>query len=414
MHYEQARPDLRIATSGDYRALPLTLAGGTDTSYGIHPSASGLHELWNSAHMAVVHACGLSTVLTRSHFDAQLYVDVGVTGRSPGTGWMGRALTTHSMPGTLPALAVGAGMPMSMAGTDSAISLSRPSDFSLNTAAWGWQRTRENSPAGLRGVAETMAALWAGPTALEHDGRRADQALQVIARQPYSPTPASWPTSTFAQELWTVAQSIRFGLGLRYASVDLGGWDTHNGQGTAGAGYHHYQNVVADLSSGLAAFWNELAASGHAGRVTVVVQSEFGRRIQQNGSGGTDHGYGNPMLVLGGSIAGRKFFGTPANLDPAALVDTFGDVPVTTDYRQVLSELLRHRMGHSNPSLVFPGFNNPGALGIVRGVQAAGAMPAAESLAPRQAEPASEGGGGIDDLLEAWLESLRRWIARAF
>ena len=352
-----------------------------------------------------MHAAGLGTVVTRSHFDAQLYVDVGVTGQSIGTGWMARALDTQAIGAHLPAIGIGTRMPMSMAGSDAAISMYRPSDFSLNTAAWSWQRTRDNSPAGLRGVSETMAALWAGASALEQEGQRADRALQVIARQTYAALPATWPTGRFAEHLWTVAQSIRFDLGLRYATVDLGGWDTHNGQGTAGSGYHFYQNMVAELANGLAAFYNELAASGHAERVTVVVQSEFGRRVKQNGSGGTDHGYGNPMLVLGGPINGRRFFGTPANLDPAAIATTFGDVPVTTDYRRVLAELLQYRMGHPDPRLVFPNFNNPGALGIVKGVAAAASVPAMHAL---PAAPAAVSGMAE---VERWFDGLRRWLA---
>src|SRR3546814_1377247 len=93
---------------------------------------------------------------------------------------------------------------------------------------------------------------------------------------------------------------------MRYAAVDLGGWDTHDGQGTAGSGYHYYQNQIAELSQALAAFYGELETGGEIGRVTVVVQSEFGRRVRKNGSRGTDHGYGNPLLVLGGAVHGRS------------------------------------------------------------------------------------------------------------
>src|SRR5690606_22452347 len=145
---------------------------------------------------------------------------------------------------------------------------------------------------GFKGVNETIAAMWQGRTGLEISGRRADNALRVVAGQAYADMPASWPDSNFARQLWTVAQSIRFNLGMRYAALDVGGWDTHDGQGTAGAGWNYYQNQVAALSQALAAFYGELSAGGEISRVTVVVQSEFGRRVRQNGSGGTDHGYG--------------------------------------------------------------------------------------------------------------------------
>ncbi|MDQ3206303.1 MAG: DUF1501 domain-containing protein, partial [Pseudomonadota bacterium] len=319
-HYEAARPNLAIATSGVHGALPLSLAGGAATGFGLHPSATGLRDLWNDQRLAIVHASGLLTSVTRSHFDAQLSIDLGTPGKhGTGSGWLARAMGTQ--PGALasdalPALAVSSRQPANFNGSLSALTMGSPSDFNLNAGAWQWQKTRGDSPAGLVGVNETLAALWGGQTGLELDGRRADGALAVIGRQPYSALPSTWPNNNFARQLWTIAQSIRFNLGLRYATLDLGGWDTHDGQGSAGTGYHYYQNKIAELSSALAAFYAELSASGHMSRVTVVVQSEFGRRVRENANRGTDHGYGNPMLVLGGAVNGRRFFGQWPGLDP--------------------------------------------------------------------------------------------------
>ena len=106
-------------------------------------------------------------------------------------------------------------------------------------------------------------------------------------------------------------------------------------------------------------------------RVTVVVQSEFGRRVRANANGGTDHGYGNPMLVLGGAVNGRRFYGSWPGLNPETLSPTFGDVPVTTDYRRVMSEILIRRMGNANLSQVFPGYTGYAPLGIVQGTDIA-------------------------------------------
>ncbi|MCI4566593.1 DUF1501 domain-containing protein [Lysobacter sp. CFH 32150] len=370
-HYEQARPDLMIAASGTYGALPLTLGGGSGTGFGLHPSATGLRDLWDAGHLAIVHACGLASSVTRSHFDAQLSIDLGTPGQQGiGSGWITRAWNTH--PGALgsellPALGVSANQPAGLLGSTQALCMSSPADFALNAGPWAWQKTRTDSPAGLRGVNETLASLWGGSTGLEFAGARADRSLRMIAQQPYAALPAAWPTGTFAQQLWTVAQSIRFNLGLHYATLDLGGWDTHDGQGTAGAGWNYYQNKIAELSSALYAFFNELAASGHMDRVTVVVQSEFGRRVRQNANGGTDHGYGNPMLVLGGPVNGRQFYGSWPGLDPEILSPYFGDLPVTTDHRRVLSELLIRRMGNPNLSAVFPGYSGYTPLGIMQG-----------------------------------------------
>ena len=240
--------------------------------------------------------------------------------------------------------------------------------------------TRADSPAGLRGVNETLASLWQGNSALENNGNRADAALRLIKQQTFGALPASWPTGNFAQQLWTIAQSIRFNLGLRYATLDLGGWDTHEGQGTAGSGYHYYQNKIAELSQALTAFFNDLNAGGEMARVTVIVQSEFGRRVRANANGGTDHGYGNPLLVLGGPVNGRRFYGTWPGLNPETLSPTFGDVPVTTDYRRVFSEILVRRMANPNLSTVFPGYGGYSALGIVQGTDLAVNMAAAQSL----------------------------------
>lgn len=370
--YEQARPSLNIAATGSYAALPLTLADGSASGFGLHPSASGLRDLWNDGKLAIVHSCGLLTTPTRSHFDAQLYLDLGTPGQQGGgSGWIARACNTQ--PGAsgneiMPALAVNYRTPSSLLSATRALTMGSPSDFALNAGAWAWQQARATSPAGFRGVNETMAQLWAGETGVEVAGQRADRALGMVAQQPYTATlPATWPTSEFARQLWTVAQSVRFNLGMRYAAIDLGGWDTHDGQGTAGSGYHYYQNKIAELSQALAAFYGELSPGGEMARVTVVVQSEFGRRVRQNASGGTDHGYGNPLLVLGGAVNGRRFYGDWKGLDPQLLSATFGDVPVTTDFRRVFSELLIRRMGNHRLGTVFPGYGSYAPLGIVQG-----------------------------------------------
>lgn len=378
-YYEQARPNLAIAATGTYGALPLTLAGGGATGFGLHPSATGLRDLWDASHLAIVHSCGLPTA-TRSHFDAQLYLDLGTPGQqSIGSGWMTRAW--NSQPGatgseSMPALGVNSRQPAILLGSTQALVMGSPSDFALDAGAWQWQKARSGSPAGFRGVNETLASMWAGNTPLESGGQRADRSLRVVAQQPYAALPADWPTNTFARQLWTVAQSIQFNLGMRYATLDLGGWDTHDGQGSAGSGWHYYQNKINELSAALTAFYNTLTTSGHMSRVTVVVQSEFGRRVRENASGGTDHGYGNPLLVLGGPVNGRRFFGNWSGLDPEILSPHFGDVPVTTDYRRVLSELLVRRMGNSNLGTVFPGYGGYSPLGIVQDAAAAsqGAM----------------------------------------
>ena len=386
-YYEQARPDIGVPVSGENAALPLTLASGAATGFGLHAAASGLRDLWTDGRLAIVHCCGMQSTVTRSHFDAQQYLDFGTPGsKGSGSGWLARAWNIH--PGApqalMPALAVNSRQPANLLGSTQALTMGSPSEFDLNAGSYAWQRARDGSPAGFRGVNETLTQMWQGNVGIEHTGRAANAALRTIAQQPYTGTlPAGWPTSTFARQLWTVAQSIRFNTGLRYAAVDLGGWDTHESQGNAGGGYFHTR--VAELSQALAAFYGELAPTGEMARVTVVVQSEFGRRVRENGSGGTDHGYGNPLLVRGGPVNGRRFYGSWAGLHPEILSPHFGDVPVTTDFRRVFTELLRARMGHQRTAEVFPGYSGYSALGLFA---AAGATASASAPARKVPEPA--------------------------
>ena len=383
-HYEQARPDIQVPVSGENAALPLTLANGSATGFGLHAAATGLRDIWADGRLAIVHCCGMQTTVTRSHFDAQQYLDFGTPGnKGNGTGWIARAWETQ--PGSspsivMPALAVNSRMPANLLGATQALTMGSPTDFGLNSGSYAWQRARDGSPAGFKGVNETLAAMWQGKVGIEHSGRAADSALRTVAQQAFNATlPTGWPTTTFARQLWTVAQSIRFNLGLRYAAVDVGGWDTHESQGNGGGGYFHGR--VGELSQALAAFYGELAATGEMGRVTVVVQSEFGRRVRENGSGGTDHGYGNPLLVMGGPVNGRRFYGNWPGLHPEILSPHFGDVPVTTDFRRVFTELLRARMGHVRTAEVFPGYSGYSALGMFA---AAGAAAASASAPARQ------------------------------
>lgn len=383
-YYEQARPGLAIAATGTYGALPLTLTGGTATGFGLHPSATGLRDLWDAGRVAVVHACGVLGSASRSHFDAQMAIERGLAVGTT-SGWLARAVETdQSLTGVMPALSAGSNPPTSFAGSAWPIAMNSPADFKLNHGAWAWQTTQPDSPAGHVGLNQTLNKLWSGGhTGVERAGARTDTALQVIAAQPYGALPAGWPTSAIAQQLWTVAQSIRFGIGLRYATLDLGGWDTHDGQGTAGSGWHYYQNKIAELSQALSAFQAELEASGLAPRVTTIVQSEFGRRVRQNSNGGTDHGYGNPVLVMGGSVVGRRFYGTWPGLAAGVLATANGDLPVTTDYRQVLSEILVKRMGFPGIGAVFPNMAYS-PLGLVQATTAAssGMVAASSTAAP--------------------------------
>ena len=198
-------------------------------------------------------------------------------------------------------------------------------------------------------------------------GARTLDALSIVSplvEQEYQPSNgASYNDDELGQQLKTIAQMIKLDAGLRVAAVDFGGWDTHEYETDGNGGY--IGDLLNQLSSGLANFYLDLD-SGYTDRLSVVVISEFGRRLVQNESYGTDHGHGSVMLTLGGNVNGGQVYGNWPGLHNDQLYD-HADLAVTTDYRQVLSELLSKRLGNSNIENIFPGFSgkyNP--LGIYR------------------------------------------------
>jgi uncharacterized protein (DUF1501 family) len=178
---------------------------------------------------------------------------------------------------------------------------------------------------------------------------------------------ATYPNTTFGRNLESVAQMIKMQLGLRVATIDKGGWDTHEYQGDDGGGY--FAGQIGDLADGLNAFYTDLGdtnGTDHTKRLTVVVMSEFGRSFEQNASRGCDHGHGNVMLVLGGLVNGGKVYGQWPTLLPDALYDR-RDLDITTDYRRVLSEILIRRLGNPKLGDIFPGYTGYQPLGILQG-----------------------------------------------
>jgi uncharacterized protein (DUF1501 family) len=174
---------------------------------------------------------------------------------------------------------------------------------------------------------------------------------------PYKPdNDLSYGDGDLARSLQTVAQLVKMDLGLRVATVDFGGWDTHDAQG------YHFPILLKQLSTALHAFYNDLGA--YHGRLNVVVMSEFGRRLKSNQSAGTDHGHGNAMMVLGAGIRGGMLHGTWPGLATEQL-DSRADLAVTTDYRVVLSEILSKRFGLSDATAVFPELSGHQSIGVM-------------------------------------------------
>lgn len=373
--YEQYRSATRIPTSGAGAGLPLAGTG----NWLIHPRASALRDLYDSQHLGIVVAAGQlqPNPVIRSHFDAQANLEFGFGGGTGNSvGWVTRHLLSGGLPGTvpLPAVSMGSITAASLLGSSDAITMGSGSDFRLNTFHWSWGN--DNPDEGLVGAVTRMNTLWSGGTQLEVAGAETLESLALLRGvdfQAYAPTGgANYDLAYnggFGDQLRDVACLIKRGLGLRAVTIDLGNWDTHVGQGNPSQSWDWFGNQVESLSAGLDAFYTDLSSDSSGNlmnRVSVLVVSEFGRRAIENEDGGTDHGYGNVILALGGSVNGGQIYGDFPGLGSEQLYEGT-DVRVTTDYRQVVSEALIRRMGNPNVYYVFPGYGGYAPLGIFQG-----------------------------------------------
>jgi uncharacterized protein (DUF1501 family) len=321
--------------------------------------------LYVLGNLAIVQAVGAPG--SRSHFDAMRSIELGTPGsKALATGWLARHLqTTPSLPKTIlmPALAVGGAAPTSLQGSSETVNMASLSQFSLSSIGhWSWATGDQRT---------TLRRLYArGSTPLYQAGIQALNAtglVESVSAGAYKPsTGVTYPNGGFSEQLKLIAQMIKLQVGLRVATIDLGGWDTHETQGIEPNGY--FGGLVRQLSDGLTAFYNDLDRASSLGltkRLTIVVQSEFGRRVQENAQRGTDHGTANPMLIIGGNVRGG-IYGDWPGLHPDQRFEG-ADLAPTTDYRTVLSEIVIRRFGNPNLGDVFPGFTDYAPLNIVQG-----------------------------------------------
>jgi uncharacterized protein (DUF1501 family) len=330
--YLKARP-----TTGIRPADALAL----DRSFGLHPGLAALMPYWRSRRLAVVHAVG-DRDGSRSHFEATDAMERGINaGTAVRTGWLDRHLEVRGLSAMrFPALAVAPRPPGSLAGVAPSIATTNVQDVRIHTAV----ATQEK--AAQRALTRMYAGL-PGPVA-----KAAQTTLSAIGTlTPLRTAPlttAGYPANELAGQLQQVALVAKAGVGLEVACVSLGGWDTHAGMGTPRAGYMFDQ--VQGLGQALAAFMADLGS--RLATTTIVTLSEFGRRLNENGSNGLDHGHGSSMLVMGGGIRGGKVYGRWPGLGAKQLES--GDLAVTTDYRDVLGELILRRLGGGSLRRVFP------------------------------------------------------------
>lgn len=317
--------------------------------FGLHPSLGALKPLYDQGHLAMVHAAG-SPDSTRSHFDAQDYMESGTPGvKSTASGWLNRALTAapeEVKPSPFRAVALGTQVPRTLEGSLPAVAISNVADFSV--AGKG----KETSP-----ISNAFQAMYdeSSDAMLHGTGQETFEAVRMLkAADParYKPAPGvNYPQSPFGNSMKQIAQLLKANLGVEAAFADIGGWDTHQNQGAATG---QLANRLKEFGDTLAAFWQDMG--DEAGDITLVTMSEFGRTARQNGTGGTDHGHANVMFVLGGSVKGGQVYGKWPGLSNEQLNEG-RDLAVTTDFRRVLGEAAYKTLGSRHLDQIFPGAN---------------------------------------------------------
>lgn len=362
------------------------------TEFGLNPKAAALKELYDAGHLAIVHATGTpNNIATRSHFDAEKYIELGTPGLvGTSTGWLHRHFA--AMSGVLgkypdeiflPIVALRNNPPVSLLGNHSVLTVSSPGDFRLDNAHWRWDVSSGDNAGYMQ--MDMLPEIYAlHNDEVSHAGNQALTAELILRssfdRQYNGSGNLPYGDNHIARQLKDVAQMIKLELGTRTFALDYGGWDSHVSQNYSG----NFDDPLERLSTALAAFMDDLNRSGGspAERTTIIIQSEFGRRAYENNATGTDHGSGNIMLVIGKNVGGGKMYGNWPGLYPgtedgwvdyanpengSTLPELFeGALSTTTDFRRVLSEYLHKRGHHTMATLnqVFPGYSGYSPMGI--------------------------------------------------
>jgi uncharacterized protein (DUF1501 family) len=343
-------------------AIPQPRRGGTDAAidldgfFGLHPSLEPLQPLFRNGQLAIVHAVG-SPDPTRSHFDAQDFMESGTPGlKATDAGWLNRAM--QSMPEEKPspfrAVAFGPYLPRTLQGIAPAVAIPDLKQFKMN----GPQQTVEGGFEAMYAQTVDRAMRGVGQETFE-----AIDELKKINPDTYQPANgAQYPKGRFGQSLMEIAELFKADVGLEVAFLDSGGWDHHVNEGGVQG---QLSNLVRDLGQGLAAFYQDMG--DRMGDVVFVSMSEFGRTAHENGNRGTDHGHANCMFVMGGDIRGGKVYSRWPGMTEGELYQG-RDLAVTTDYRSVLGEIISKHLGDPDLKTVFPGFaNDPRQfLGLVK------------------------------------------------
>jgi uncharacterized protein (DUF1501 family) len=346
--YYDLRPNLALPRPDGTRDALIDLDG----YFGLHPALAALKPIFEEQRLAVIHATG-SPDPTRSHFDAQDYMESGTPGRKATTdGWLNRALVVEKKASPIRAVSMGPTLARALRGRNDAVAVNSLNDFQVKDA---------------RG-ADSFEAMYGATkdVSLNATGRETFEAVKLVQsfqKQPYTPeNGATYPAGKLGQSLKEIARLIKAQVGLEVAFADIGGWDTHVNEIGTKPVLGQLANRLDEFGNALAAFYTDMGDA--MADVTVVTMSEFGRTAKENGTRGTDHGHANVMFAFGGSVKGGKVYGDWPGLKPDKLYEQ-RDLDVTTDFRDVLGELVVRHLGNQQIGTVFPGFETPKFRGLL-------------------------------------------------
>jgi uncharacterized protein (DUF1501 family) len=346
-NYYRMRPSIAIpqpARGGEAAAIDL------DGFFGLHPSLAQLEPLFHKNQLAIVHAAG-SPDSTRSHFDAQDYMESGTPGvKATEDGWLDRALGTIPEENASPfrAVAIGPNLPRMLRGSTGAIALPDLRQF----------KVQPQSVAMANVVEGGFEAMYAQSVdhALHGTGAETFEAIDMLRKIDASKYPpengAEYSKSPVGQRLQQIGQMIKANIGAEALFLDCGGWDNHVNEGGAQG---QLANLLRDLGQSLAAFHQDMG--DRMADIVVITMSEFGRTAKENGNRGTDHGHANCMFVMGGDVKGGRVYGKWPGLEEHQLNDG-RDLALTTDFRSVIGEILVCHLGVKKLTPVFPNFDN--------------------------------------------------------
>ncbi len=352
--YRELRPTLAIAAPSGQSNLngpfngPFGNAIDLDGSFALNGAMQPLKALWEKKQLAIVEATG-SPDSSRSHFDAQDYMESGTSGKTTGDGWLNRALPpADKETSPLRAVAMGKQVARTLRGEREAIAVGDPQQFNMGN---------QDASAILESMYTNSADAKWGRTG--KDAFEAMKVIQSINRSPYNPQGGAQyqQGGELGRSLQQLARLIKADAGVEAAFAEVGGWDHHGNENP------QLSNLLRQFSSALAAFTQDMG--DRMEDIVMVTMSEFGRTVEENGNGGTDHGHGSVMMVLGGPVQGGKVYGKWPGLEKEQLFEG-RDLAVTTDFRTVLGELIRGHLGQKDLGPVFPGYQAGDPLGLLR------------------------------------------------